>query len=134
MTVKVEIAQGGFDGSIDTLLGRRADVQRQIKEQVGFTVSVEVVEPGSLPASEGKAKKSGGREGIVESREWANIPHTPSVIKIQNLNFPPLPTPYPPLPIYGGCRVYNELRVFVENKAGKLARVAGLLGEAGVVI
>jgi len=30
--------------------------------------------------------------------------------------------------------MYNEVRVFVENKSGKLARVAGILGDAGVDI
>ena len=29
----------------------------QLREQVGFTVNIEVTEPGSLPASEGKARR-----------------------------------------------------------------------------
>lgn len=57
MTVQVELARQGFDGSIETLRSRRDDLQRQLREQVGFSVSVDVMEPGSLPASEGKAKR-----------------------------------------------------------------------------
>mgnify|MGYP005844299599 FL=1 len=57
MTVQVELARQGFDGSIETLRSRRDDLRRQLREQVGFSVSVDVMEPGSLPASEGKAKR-----------------------------------------------------------------------------
>lgn len=57
MTVQVEMAKNSFDGSIDTVRLQRADLQHQLKEQVGFKVNVEVMEPGSLPASEGKAKR-----------------------------------------------------------------------------
>lgn len=47
MTVKVEIAQAAFDGSLDNIRTKRDELARQVKEQVGFTVNVEVVEPGS---------------------------------------------------------------------------------------
>ena len=57
MTVKVEIAKSSFDGSIDTLRHQRADLQKELREQVGFGVDVDIVEPGSLPASEGKATR-----------------------------------------------------------------------------
>jgi len=57
MTVKVEIAKSGFDGSMETLRKLRGDLQRQLKEQIGFTAEIDVMEPGSLPASEGKAKR-----------------------------------------------------------------------------
>ncbi len=57
MTVKVEIAKSGFDGSMETLRKLRAELQRQLKEQIGFTAEIDVMEPGSLPASEGKAKR-----------------------------------------------------------------------------
>ena len=57
MTVKVEIAKDAFDGSVETLRSRRGELQKQLKEQIGFTANVEVVEPGSLPVSEGKAKR-----------------------------------------------------------------------------
>ena len=57
MTIKVEISKSGFDGSMDTLRQSRAELQKQLKEQIGFSAIVEVMEPGSLPASEGKAKR-----------------------------------------------------------------------------
>jgi len=57
MTVKVEIAKSSFDGSIDTLRHQRADLRKELREQVGFGVDVDIVEPGSLPASEGKATR-----------------------------------------------------------------------------
>jgi phenylacetate-CoA ligase len=57
MTLKIEMAKGAFDGSMDTLRHHRSQLQSQLKEQVGFRVIVEVLEPGSLPASEGKAKR-----------------------------------------------------------------------------
>ncbi len=63
MTVKVELAKTGFDGSIETLRARRSDLMKQLREQVGFTVNVDVMEPGSLPASEGKAKR------VIDERE-----------------------------------------------------------------
>ena len=57
MKVKVEIAKSGFDGSMETLRNLRGEMQRQLKEQIGFTAEIDVLEPGSLPASEGKAKR-----------------------------------------------------------------------------
>jgi phenylacetate-CoA ligase len=57
MTVKVEIARDAFDGSMESLRHRRAELHKQLKEQIGFSAQVDVVEPGSLPASEGKAKR-----------------------------------------------------------------------------
>lgn len=63
MAVKVEISKTAFDGSIETLRKLRDQLQRQLREQVGFNVHVEVMEPGSLPASEGKAKR------VIDERE-----------------------------------------------------------------
>lgn len=57
MTVRVEISKSGFDGSMETLRALKGELQRQLKEQIGFTANIEVVEPGSLPVSEGKAKR-----------------------------------------------------------------------------
>ncbi|MEN6357329.1 MAG: phenylacetate--CoA ligase [Armatimonadota bacterium] len=57
MTIKVELAKDGFDGTVETLRKLRGQLQSRLKEQIGFTAAVEVVEPGSLPASEGKAKR-----------------------------------------------------------------------------
>ena len=63
MTVKVELAKGEFDGSIESLRNLRAEMQKHLKEQVGLTVNVDVMEPGSLPTSEGKAQR------VIDERE-----------------------------------------------------------------
>ncbi len=57
MTIKVEIAKHAFDGSMETIRHQRAELQKELREQIGFTAQVDIVEPGSLPASEGKAKR-----------------------------------------------------------------------------
>lgn len=57
MTVQVELSRSEFDGSVETLRNLRAQLQHELREQVGFNVNVEVLEPGSLPPSEGKAKR-----------------------------------------------------------------------------
>jgi phenylacetate-CoA ligase len=57
MTVRVEMAMDAFDGNIATVKTQRADLQKELKEAAGFTVNVDVLEPGSLPVSEGKAKR-----------------------------------------------------------------------------
>lgn len=63
MTVRVELAKGEFDGSIESLRNLRSELQKRLKEQVGFTVNVDVLEPGSLPASESNAKR------VIDERE-----------------------------------------------------------------
>ncbi len=65
MTVKVEIAQQAFDGSLDTVKERKSELARQLRDQVGFTVHVELSEPGGLPAPEGKAKRVIDERGQV---------------------------------------------------------------------
>jgi phenylacetate-CoA ligase len=57
LTIKVELAQGNFDGSVDTLRKQKTELGKELKEQIGFTAQIELVESGSLPASEGKAKR-----------------------------------------------------------------------------
>lgn len=57
MTIRVELSKHTFDGSIESLRNQKNELQKQLREQVGFTVNVEVLEPGALPTSEGKAKR-----------------------------------------------------------------------------
>lgn len=57
MTVQVELSRSEFDGSLETLRHLRAQLQKELRDQLGFNVNVEVLEPGSLPATEGKAKR-----------------------------------------------------------------------------
>lgn len=63
LTVRVEITKEAFDGSVQTLRHLRDELKRQLREQIGFTAEVEILEPGSLPVSEGKAKR------VIDERE-----------------------------------------------------------------
>ena len=63
MTVRVEINKNAFDGSIETLRRLRAGLQHELRDQIGFSADLEVLEPGSLPASEGKARR------VIDERE-----------------------------------------------------------------
>ena len=63
MDVAVEINRTTFDGDINTIRANKTKLESQLKEQVGFGVKVEVVEQGSLPVSEGKAKR------VIDNRE-----------------------------------------------------------------
>lgn len=66
LTVKVEMAQGVFDGSVESIRERKGQLERALKEQIGFTAPVEVLEPGSLPVSEGKAVRVVDERGKEE--------------------------------------------------------------------
>ena len=57
MTIKVELAKDAMSGSVDVLKNRKAELGRKIKDAAGFTAIIELVEPGSLPVSMGKAKR-----------------------------------------------------------------------------
>jgi phenylacetate-CoA ligase len=57
MTVQVEIARDIFDGSIEQLLTIQSDIIEQIRSDVLVKPKVELLSPGTLPVSEGKAKR-----------------------------------------------------------------------------
>jgi len=57
MTVKVEIEQDFFDGSIDHLLSLKSKITEKLKSEILITPKVELLEPGTLPISEGKAQR-----------------------------------------------------------------------------
>jgi phenylacetate-CoA ligase len=57
MTVRVEIAKDIFDGRIDHLVGLRTLITNKLKSEILVTPKVELLEPGTLPVSEGKAKR-----------------------------------------------------------------------------
>ncbi len=57
MTIRVELAKDAMSGSVDVLKNRKAELGRKIKDAAGFTAIIELVEPGSLPVSMGKAKR-----------------------------------------------------------------------------
>ena len=57
MTVRVEIRRQMFHGEMDELRALRRKIQHELKEQILITTEVELLEPGALPPSQGKAKR-----------------------------------------------------------------------------
>lgn len=57
MTVKVEIDRNFFDGRIERLLKLKEEITDKLRQVIQVRPKVELVEPGTLPVSEGKAKR-----------------------------------------------------------------------------
>ena len=57
MTVKVEIAKDLFDGNIEHLVSLQSEIVDNLKAEIVVRPKVELLEPGTLPVSEGKAKR-----------------------------------------------------------------------------
>ena len=57
MTVRVEIQRRMFHGEMGELRALRNKIQHELKEQILITTEVELMEPGALPPSQGKAKR-----------------------------------------------------------------------------
>jgi phenylacetate-CoA ligase len=57
MTIKVEMARDLFDGDLDRVKGIVKSITDRLKSEILVSAKVELVEPGSLPASEGKTKR-----------------------------------------------------------------------------
>ncbi|MCX8031126.1 MAG: phenylacetate--CoA ligase [Thermodesulfovibrionales bacterium] len=57
LSVKVEIEQDFFDGSIEHLLNLKTKITEKLKSEILVTPKVELVEPGTLPISEGKLNR-----------------------------------------------------------------------------
>ena len=57
MTVKVELAEAGFDGQVDHLVKFRNLLAEKLRAEILIRPQVEFLPPGSLPVSEGKAKR-----------------------------------------------------------------------------
>lgn len=57
MAVKVEIEQDFFDGNIDHLLVLKSKITEKLKSEILVTPKVELLEPGTLPVSEGKTQR-----------------------------------------------------------------------------
>ncbi len=57
MTVKVELAEGGFDGQVEHLVHLQSDIANRLRAEILTKPKVELVAPGTLPVSEGKAKR-----------------------------------------------------------------------------
>jgi phenylacetate-CoA ligase len=57
MIVKVEIDREFFDGRIERLLKLKEEIVEKLREAILVKPKVELLEPGTLPVSEGKAKR-----------------------------------------------------------------------------
>ena len=57
MTVKVEVTESTFSDKIADLMSLSNEVSRQLKSVLNITAEVELVEPGAIPRSEGKARR-----------------------------------------------------------------------------
>lgn len=57
MLVKVEIEQDFFDGNIEHLLNLKSKITEKLKSEILVTPKIELLEPGALPVSEGKAQR-----------------------------------------------------------------------------
>ncbi|MCS7199792.1 MAG: phenylacetate--CoA ligase [Caldimicrobium sp.] len=57
MTIKVEIDREFFDGRIERILKLREEITERLRQALQVRPKVELVEPGTLPISEGKAKR-----------------------------------------------------------------------------
>lgn len=57
ITVMVEIQKNIFDGNVEHLMNLRNEIVSRLKSEIIVTPKVELAEPGTLPISEGKAKR-----------------------------------------------------------------------------
>ncbi len=57
MTVKVEVSDANFDGQVEHLVRLQNQTMEKLRAEIMVRPKVELVMPGSLPASEGKAKR-----------------------------------------------------------------------------
>ncbi|MGC8991788.1 MAG: phenylacetate--CoA ligase family protein, partial [Verrucomicrobiia bacterium] len=57
MTVKVELAEAAFDGSVEHLVQLQNQIVEKLRAEILVKPKVELVQPGTLPVSEGKVKR-----------------------------------------------------------------------------
>jgi phenylacetate-CoA ligase len=57
MTVQVELGEGGFDGQAEHLVTLQNHIAERLRAEILTRPKVEICSPGSLPISEGKAKR-----------------------------------------------------------------------------
>ena len=63
MTVKVEVTESAFSDKIADLMSLSKAVSQQLKGVLNIMANVELVEPGTIPRSEGKAQR------VIDNRE-----------------------------------------------------------------
>jgi phenylacetate-CoA ligase len=57
MTVKVELSDAGFDGQLEHVVALQNEIAALLKAEILTKPKVDLVPPGTLPVSEGKAKR-----------------------------------------------------------------------------
>jgi len=57
LNVKIEVNEEAFSGTLEDLEKLKNKIQNKLKEETGVSPNVSFVDRGSLPASEGKAKR-----------------------------------------------------------------------------
>jgi phenylacetate-CoA ligase len=57
MTVRVELTESGFSDRIGDLMSLNKRISKELKSVLNVMAKVELVEPGTIPRSEGKAKR-----------------------------------------------------------------------------
>jgi phenylacetate-CoA ligase len=57
MTVKVELAEAGFDGQLEHVVALQNEIGALLRAEILTKPKVDLVAPGTLPVSEGKAKR-----------------------------------------------------------------------------
>jgi len=57
MTVRVEITKDLFDGRVEHLVNLRNEITEKLRSEILVRPTVELLEPGTLPVTEGKATR-----------------------------------------------------------------------------
>ena len=57
MTIKVELAEAGFDGQVEHLVKLQNQIADKLRVEILVKPKVDLVPPGTLPVSEGKARR-----------------------------------------------------------------------------
>jgi len=57
MTVRVEISKDLFDGKVEHLVNLRNEITEKLRSEILIRAKVELLEPGTLPVSEGKSTR-----------------------------------------------------------------------------
>jgi phenylacetate-CoA ligase len=57
MTIKVELAEAGFDGQLEHVVALQEEIKALLRAEILTKPKVDLVAPGTLPISEGKAKR-----------------------------------------------------------------------------
>ena len=57
LTIKVELAEAGFTGQVEHLVHLQNEIASRLRAEILTKPKIELAPPGSLPVSEGKAKR-----------------------------------------------------------------------------